>query len=532
MQFLWLTLSIAHASALAPHASTGQGPVEQPLDLRPLEIAVESASAEFGVPSELLLALAWEASRWDASVVRQWGGYGLFDFREPDIGGGPNIEDAAVALGISPDDIRHSTLHQVRAAAILLRNSAAIGHGGAAPPADELSAWVSAVARFSERHEPSLQDLFVQYVFSTIAEGVARDGLVLSPQYIDFPTRRALPPPPTACDYSGCYQFVNASTSNYTNASRVASDIDYVVIHTVQGSYSGCISWFQNSSASVSAHYVVRSSDGQVTQMVQEQDVAWHAGNWDYNLASVGIEHEGYVDAPSTWYTSAMYAGSAALTADIVARNGISASRSTIIAHSEVPGATHTDPGSGWDWDLYMDLITGGSVTGELTGVVAISDIYSGERLPGASVWIAETGDESVVDADGYYFFGDLPLDSYTVWASQPGYVDGSCTKTISSGTNWCSIALEPDPDWEPGDTGDVPVDSGTSVDDPREDIQRDENEASPSLTWTGGTSPGTAHGLDTLDGGCATVSSGSAARWWGGLVVLCGLVCRRRFSA
>ena len=260
-------------------------------------------------------------------------------------------------------------------------------------------------------------------------------------------------------DYAGAYQFISASSSNYSNYSRTGSDIRYVIVHTVQGSYSGCISWFQNSSAQVSAHYVVRSSDGQITQMVWEEDVAWHAGNWDYNLTSVGIEHEGYVDAPSTWYTDAMYASSAALVADIVSRTSVTADRSHILAHSEVPGATHTDPGSGWDWDYYMSLIDGsGSGTGSLMGVVADQDIYHGERLVGASVWL-DSGGSTTSGSDGSWSFSGLPYDTYTVYAEADGYQRGSCTKEItSSGDHWCSIALEPS-DTPPDDTGDPPVD-------------------------------------------------------------------------
>src|SRR5690606_24789500 len=69
----------------------------------------------------------------------------------------------------------------------------------------------------------------------------------------------------------------NFTTCNYSSRSGTA--ISAVTIHTVQGSYSGCISWFKNCSAQVSAHYVLRSSDGQVTQMVLESDKAWHVGN-------------------------------------------------------------------------------------------------------------------------------------------------------------------------------------------------------------------------------------------------------------
>ena len=112
-----------------------------------------------------------------------------------------------------------------------------------------------------------------------------------------------------------------------------------------QGSYAGAISWFQNPSSNVSAHYVIRSSDGAITQMVREKDIAWHAGNWTYNTQSIGIEHEGWVSS-CTWFTDAMYRASAALARNIALKYGIPMNRNHIIGHNEVPGATHTDPGS------------------------------------------------------------------------------------------------------------------------------------------------------------------------------------------
>lgn len=77
-----------------------------------------------------------------------------------------------------------------------------------------------------------------------------------------------------------------------------AYPLDYVVIHVTQESYSKTVSIFQNPQKMVSAHYLVRSADGHVAQCVRERDVAWHAGNWDYNTRSIGIEHEGWVDQP------------------------------------------------------------------------------------------------------------------------------------------------------------------------------------------------------------------------------------------
>ena len=76
------------------------------------------------------------------------------------------------------------------------------------------------------------------------------------------------------------------------NFSQRTDPVSGVVIHYTEGSYAGCISWFQNCDASVSAHYVIRSSDGQVTQMVREADKAWHARS--ANAYTIGIEHEAY----------------------------------------------------------------------------------------------------------------------------------------------------------------------------------------------------------------------------------------------
>ena len=103
-----------------------------------------------------------------------------------------------------------------------------------------------------------------------------------------------------------------AASCNYT-VGRTAS-ISAVAIHDTEGSYSGTISWFQNCSSVLSSHYVIRSSDGQVTQMVLEANRAYHVGS--ENAYTIGIEHEGYCSQPG-WYTNAMYCSSANLVKDI-----------------------------------------------------------------------------------------------------------------------------------------------------------------------------------------------------------------------
>ncbi|MET0234029.1 MAG: N-acetylmuramoyl-L-alanine amidase [Kibdelosporangium sp.] len=157
-------------------------------------------------------------------------------------------------------------------------------------------------------------------------------------------------------DHPGA-EWIPASTSNYTVANRPSTyPVNVVVIHVTQEYYADTIAIFQNPAKKVSSHYLVRSGDGHIAQLVREKNVCWHAANWDYNTRSVGIEHEGWVDQPQ-WFTSQMYAASAAITRSVCDRYRIPKDRAHIIGHNEVPGADHTDPGPLWDWTRYIRLV-------------------------------------------------------------------------------------------------------------------------------------------------------------------------------
>lgn len=187
-------------------------------------------------------------------------------------------------------------------------------------------------------------------------------------------------------DYSGA-RWYGAYSGNYTNASRPGSNrINKVVVHVTQGSWSSAINWFNNSSSGVSAHYTIRSSDGLVGQSVQEQDIAYHAGNWTYNQTSIGIEHEGYVSDPK-WFTDAMYRSSARLCAYLCKKYKIPIDRSNIIGHNEVPGATHTDPGRYWNWTKYMDLVRSYGGTSTASSVYKQVVDNSSPRFSASGAW-------------------------------------------------------------------------------------------------------------------------------------------------
>ncbi|MCH5674288.1 N-acetylmuramoyl-L-alanine amidase [Streptomyces gilvus] len=158
-----------------------------------------------------------------------------------------------------------------------------------------------------------------------------------------------------AVDFRGA-RWIAASPANYRRADRPDDyAIDRVVVHVTQGGYTSAVKAFADPGHQAAAHYIVRA-DGQVTQMIRELDVAFHAGNREYNERSVGIEHVGFVERRSS-FTDAMYASSARLTAGICRRYGIPVDRDHVIGHVEVPGTDHTDPGPYWDWERYMGLV-------------------------------------------------------------------------------------------------------------------------------------------------------------------------------
>ncbi|MYT23261.1 N-acetylmuramoyl-L-alanine amidase [Streptomyces sp. SID7760] len=156
-------------------------------------------------------------------------------------------------------------------------------------------------------------------------------------------------------DHAGA-GWTSASPANWRRADRPGDyRVDRIVVHVTQGSFASSVDAFRSPFHQASAHYIV-GQDGRIEQMVREMDVAFHSGNRSMNERSVGIEHEGFVDRPQD-FTQALYAASARLAADVCRRYGIPVDRSHILAHSEVRGTDHTDPGPHWDWDRYLGLV-------------------------------------------------------------------------------------------------------------------------------------------------------------------------------
>ena len=195
------------------------------------------------------------------------------------------------------------------------------------------------------------------------------DGVAFSQSDVDV-ARALTPAPATAISAVGypLAVWVPAAATNYTVADRPTDyPVDMIIIHDIEGSTASAITAFQDPARHGSSHYVI-SYRGKVWQMVLESDVAWHAGNWDYNTRSIGIEHEGYANTPGL-YTVAEYRTSAHVAASICSRWGVPLNRTHVIGHSQVPDPNHpglygglehhTDPGPYWNWSYYLTQARG-----------------------------------------------------------------------------------------------------------------------------------------------------------------------------
>ena len=214
-------------------------------------------------------------------------------------------------------------------------------------------------------------------------------------------------------------------------------EVSAVVIHYTEGSYAGCISWFKNCDAEVSAHYVIRSADGQITQMVLEKDKAWHART--ANGYTIGIEHEAYGDIAS-FFTEAMYQSSADLVRSICRRYAVIDGHRTfyrdtldngtclnygvhdlggedactkIRGHQHYPDQSHTDPGPFWNWNYYYKLINEGAPVAVLQGEEGRLDHQnydSDER----KIWVIRGAEGSIIQLDFSSF--NLEADYDFLW--------------------------------------------------------------------------------------------------------------------
>ena len=319
----------------------------------PFASAMQSAAASRQVPLPVIEATAYVNTRWEwIGTPSHDGGVGPMNVQPSQIGLASSLS------GHTEVQIDGDLAANLDAGAALLAHYHTSG--------TDVASWRTAVAT-------TQGSLVAAEIFNVLRSGASRttstgETITLAPQTVasgggglasvDGPAAAATASP----DYPSA-SWIPADPSNYSTANRTHDyPIDMIVIHDIEGSASSAIQDFQTPNFAASAHYVV-GYDGAVTQMVREHDIAWHAGNWDYNTRSIGIEHAGFAYT-SGLYTTAEYNASAALAASICSRYGVPMDRTHVIGHYQVPDPNnpglyggsdhHTDPGPYWDWTYYM----------------------------------------------------------------------------------------------------------------------------------------------------------------------------------
>ncbi|WP_343804274.1 N-acetylmuramoyl-L-alanine amidase [Bacillus carboniphilus] len=371
-----------------------------PTDSTQLQKAFEKASEEFGVPQSVLMAVAYNQSRWDQHKGHsEVGGYGVMNLvhlddnqdasgkgsmNEADTSSVNTLDRAAELLGVSAESLKSSPVQNIRGGAALLAEYAKETVGELpTDPAD----WYGAVIKYSGSDLKGVADEFADEVFATIQTGAERmtingQKVILNPESVqpnkdtadNIPLRNAKftgadCPNGLECTFiPATYKQFSSSTSNYGNydiAERPQDglDIRYIIIHDIEGSAQSAINHFQNPSY-VSAHYILDSTTGKITQMVRNENAAWHAGNWYFNMHSIGLEHEGFAASGADWYSEQMYRSSAKLVKYLAEKYDIPLDRQHILGHDEVPGLSpyrqslmHWDPGAYWNWSHFFNLL-------------------------------------------------------------------------------------------------------------------------------------------------------------------------------
>lgn len=319
------------------------------------------AGEEFDVPASLLDAISQVETGYQmvSGSVEFEGksvGHGVMGLRSP------HLERGAELAGVTNEAARTDRAENVRAAAAVLSEMA--DEQGIAVR-DDLTAWTPVLRTYSGIAQPEALESYVSdEVLPALRDAAARvgDGVIDELALPDTdPQTRAVGP-----DYSG-----SIWRASPNNSSRGSYSPDMVIIHTCEGSYSGCWGWLTNSASGVSAHYVVNSTGSEISQLVREDRKAWHIGaTYDCNRNSgvecgkngvgsnnftVGIEHAGYASQKS--WNDDMIDASAELVCDITDDHSIPRDEYHIVGHGQLQPYNRVDPGANWPWTDYLNLI-------------------------------------------------------------------------------------------------------------------------------------------------------------------------------
>jgi N-acetyl-anhydromuramyl-L-alanine amidase AmpD len=141
-----------------------------------------------------------------------------------------------------------------------------------------------------------------------------------------------------------------------------AGSIRAIVIHATAGRHPGDLGWLRKGGDErrpVSCHYYIDKA-GRISQLVKDDDTAWHAGvsRWmldghmreNLNSFSLGIELEN-LNSGRDPYPAAQIAATVALTRDLARRYDVPPNQ--LVRHLDISPGRKTDP-AGFPWEAFV----------------------------------------------------------------------------------------------------------------------------------------------------------------------------------
>jgi N-acetyl-anhydromuramyl-L-alanine amidase AmpD len=366
------------AGAQNKHSATMDGPPPSP---RQLEFA--SAAHEFGVPEPLLLAVSYTLTRWEdakGAATDTDGGFGPMHLTAADghsvVNAAPpapgtdidllirqidtdpalhTLERASALVHAPPGQVSRDSTLNVRAGAALLAS-----YVGKPKPAS-IDGWYQAVAKYvgGGSVTPEATRL-ANEVYDTLRSGAS--GTTTDGQHVTLVAQNATAGAgPLAgaaqCPASMACRF--AAAAGYEKGQRSTGAVNFIVLGTAGTTYEQAVAQAADPKDATSAHYLVRGTDGQVTQLVRGKDIARFTGSTTLDAQSLTIGLDSVGGAGLVHYSEATYASTAALVKYLATQFHVPLDRQHVLGRDELPsaGTQVNDPGGRFDWGHLFALM-------------------------------------------------------------------------------------------------------------------------------------------------------------------------------
>jgi len=390
------------------------------------------AAAEFSVPANLLMAVAQVQSNWTQVSSSMYGSWGIMGIIENNFT--HQISEAATLLQVTIDSIKKDPRTNIRAAAALLHR-----YQGNTPAAS-VEDWFDATQQLTGLTDAAMRADLALSIYKILKNG--NKSITLWGEIINLtPTPVFLPKSilekenipanrSTAVDYPNA--IANFTTCNFNNRPN-GSVVRYYFLHYIAtGTYQGAISWFKNCTSQVSAHYVVRNNDGEVSQVVQEDQRAWSQGVTTYNDLGIGVEHEVLASNLAMWDSDPMLTAAANLCINVCNRRGIPKTRRVnngdmgIYGHSDVR-ATDCPNLTSTRWTNFLNRLNTVNVAAPI--LYSIGNPGTGSQVTAS--WKANT-EPTLVGYRLYYANNDA-LTSWSLAANETTLTAATTSITLNT---------------------------------------------------------------------------------------------------